>query len=166
MCIVRPNIALSVEPVKYVNCLYCIHARLTLTAPLPIQHLTSAICTCQPSHWCFIVSCLCTWVVLLHPVCWHFSWEFSSAEQSKKINAKIEGWTNTDKARKWPCSKSLTKQRWLMGATGGYAALHSSEVLSRSSDPGRIFFSISKPKCPFLCLGPADNNILPPPPDV
>lgn len=131
---------LSVEPVQYVNCLPCIHAKLTLTAPLPIQHLTSPICTCQPSHCCFIVSCLCTWEVLLHPLCWHNSWEFSSAGQSKKINAKIEGWTNTDKARKWPCSKSLTKQRWLMSATGGYAASHSSEVLSCPSDPGRIFF--------------------------
>lgn len=161
-----PNMALSVEPVQHINCLQCIHAKLTLTAPQPIQHLTSAIHTYQPSNCWYIVSCLCTWEVLLHPLCWHNSWEFSSAGQSKKINAKIEGWTNTDKARKWPCSKSLTKQRWPMSATGGYAASHSSEVLSRPSDPGRIF-SISRPKCPFLFLGPADSSVLPHPlPDV
>lgn len=140
MCIVHPSMALSVEPVQYVNCIQCVHAKLPLTAPSPIQHLISAICTCQPSHRCCIVSCLCTWEVLLHPFCWYNSWEFSPAGQSKKINAKIEGWTNTDKARKWPCSKSLIKQRWPMSATGGYAASHSSEVLSRPGDPGRIFF--------------------------
>lgn len=87
-------------------------------------------------HVCALGRCYYT------PLCWHNSWEFSSAELSKKINAKIEGWTNTDKARKWPCSMSLTKQRWLMSATGGYAASHSSEVLSRPSDPGRTFFLV------------------------
>lgn len=106
---------------------------------MPIQHLTSTIRTCHPSHFWLVVSCLCAWEVLLQPLCWHNSWDFSFAGQNKKINAKIEGWTNTDKARNWPCSKSLTKQRWPMSATGGYAASHSPEVLSRPSDPGRIF---------------------------
>lgn len=121
-------IVLSVSMPNWLWKLHCLFS----TSPLLYVHASQAVAG-RLFHVCVLER-------FLHPLYWHNSWEFSSAGQSKKINAKIQGWTNTDKARKRPCSKSLAKQRWPMSATGGYAASHSPEVLSRPSDLGRIFF--------------------------